>query len=207
MNVFQRLAKAMAEAKYVQKSGFNGFHKYSYAKESDYIEAVRPALLKQGLVVFPISQKTTKEGELTTIEMVFRFQNTEDPKDFFDVPSVGQGVDKGDKGAYKAMTGAKKYMISLAMLIEAGDDAEADETTDKRTETKKAYKPDDAGLGTIAAVGSTTAPTMPTTAKATSNESPTPTATPKASWRKAKPATAPTMVAPVGNGHTDGLEF
>lgn len=138
-NVHQRIAAVMQEVQYVQKTGFNGFHKYKYAKEADYINALRPALLKHGLLILPHSQKTTFTGELTTVEMEFKIVNVDDPTDSVIIPAVGQGADKGDKGAYKAQTGAKKYMISLGFLIETGDDAEADEndvSSPKKTATK-----------------------------------------------------------------------
>ncbi len=38
--------------------------------------------------------------------------------------AYGQGQDKGDKGVYKAATGAEKYFLLKTFLIATGDDAE-----------------------------------------------------------------------------------
>jgi hypothetical protein len=46
---------------------------------------------------------------------------------------VGYGSDKGDKGAYKASTGAFKYMLMRLFMVATGDDPEGDERTDQRT--------------------------------------------------------------------------
>jgi hypothetical protein len=44
------------------------------------------------------------------------------------VQTIGEGADSADKGAYKAMTGARKYAFRLLFNIPTGDDAERDET-------------------------------------------------------------------------------
>ena len=44
---------------------------------------------------------------------------------------VGTGADTGDKGVFKAMTGAEKYLLLKAFLISTGDDPEGDEKVDK----------------------------------------------------------------------------
>ncbi len=138
MNVFERIAAVMQEVGYVQKQGENTFHKYSYAKEADFVRAVRPSFLKHGLLMFPVTQSAEvihnedNGSYLTTTQVTFRFQNVEDKDDFIDIPVTGQGTDKGDKGCYKALTGAKKYALSLSLLMETGDDPEADASVDER---------------------------------------------------------------------------
>lgn len=145
MNVYQKLHAVMQQVGYVQKQGENVFHKYSYAREADVVRAVRPAFLEQGLLVFPVTQSTnvieSESGSfLTTVEMTFRVQNVDDKEDYIDMPVSGQGVDKGDKSVYKALTGAKKYMLALGLLIETGDDAEADASVDERAAATKTTK-------------------------------------------------------------------
>ena len=41
MNLVSKLAEVMKQVKYIQKTGYNSFHKYKYATESDVTEAVR----------------------------------------------------------------------------------------------------------------------------------------------------------------------
>lgn len=46
----------------------------------------------------------------------------------------GQGVDSGDKGIYKAITGANKYFIYKLLNLPTGDDPESGNQTDHKTE-------------------------------------------------------------------------
>lgn len=164
MNVYQRISAVMKEVKYIQKNGYNAFHKYKYASEADYIESLRPSLLKHGLIILPMSQKVSVQGELTTVEMEFKIVNVDDPTDFVVVPGVGQGMDKGDKGSYKATTGAKKYMLSLTFLVETGDDPEGDISVDKRAADKTAPKAETAPAKATEPVAAASTPaTIPAT--------------------------------------------
>jgi hypothetical protein len=59
---------------------------------------------------------------------------------------IGEGQDAGDKGPYKAMTGAQKYALMKTFMIPTGDDPEADEDVDKRnSEEQKDHQQDSAG--------------------------------------------------------------
>ena len=124
-NIHQKILAVMEGATYVQKTGYNNFHKYSYAKESDYLEAVRPLLIKEGLTVVPNITKQETVGDITHVQMTFTICNA-DNNEVLNVTMSGSGQDKGDKGVYKAITGAKKYFISTMFLIPTGDDAEDD---------------------------------------------------------------------------------
>lgn len=127
LNVHQRIAAVMADVSTVKKEGYNDFHKYAYAKESDYVEAIRPALLKHGLIVIPNLVSETKEGDLTRIVMEFEVINVDNPGDKIKTTIPAQGADKGDKGVYKAITGAKKYFVANTFLIATNDDPEDNE--------------------------------------------------------------------------------
>lgn len=144
-NIYQRIAAVMEEVKYVQKTGWNGFHKYKYAKEADYIEGIRPALLKHGLVVTPYTEWSQQNGELTTVLVRYTITNIDNPDEKVEVSMPGAGSDKGDKGVYKALTGSKKYFIGTTFLIETGDDAEADESVDARAAGKPNLAPVNSG--------------------------------------------------------------
>ena len=131
-NLAQKILSVMENVTSVQKKGYNDFQKYKYARESDYIEAIRPALIAHGVAVYPslVSMRTEplpKEGILTTVEMKFTLVNTDDTNDRQEIVIPGQGSDKGDKGVYKAITGAKKYFVANTFLIPTFDDPEASE--------------------------------------------------------------------------------
>jgi hypothetical protein len=57
----------------------------------------------------------------TVVVMVYRFAHAPTGS-FIDVPVSGEGADVGDKSANKALTGAYKYALRQALLIETGDD-------------------------------------------------------------------------------------
>jgi hypothetical protein len=131
-NVYQRIHAVMNEIGTIEKRGRNDFHKYDYATEADYVHALRPLLDKHGLVVIPqvnstnVSTPDEKGNILTTIDMSFWICNIDDPKEQVHVKVPAQGSDKGDKGVYKALTGAKKYFAALTFLVATGDDPEND---------------------------------------------------------------------------------
>lgn len=126
-----KLAEVMAEVGRVPKRGRNEFHKYDYATEADIVEAVRGALSARGVSLLPSVRQVLREGTLTTALMAFSFTDGETGETSTH-EWAGTGDDKGDKGLYKAMTGALKYFLLKTFLLPTGDDPEADEATDKR---------------------------------------------------------------------------
>lgn len=123
-----KLAKIMGEINNVEKNGENKFHGYRYAMEQDMLVAVRKRLSDAQIFVLTgitsVEVKdTAKDGFLTTIRTVHTFIDGE-TGETLEASSAGQGTDKGDKGIYKAITGATKYFISKNFLIPTGDDPE-----------------------------------------------------------------------------------
>ncbi|AUO79126.1 DNA single-strand annealing protein [Salinibacter phage M8CRM-1] len=136
----QKILNVVADVGYVEKSGRNDFHRYDYVTENDLLDAVRPGLAEQGVTVITgTSQQTVVETEnkkgdpefLTIVTTVHTFIDTETGAQITTY-SQGQGTDPGDKGAYKAVTGANKYFLYKTFMIAAGDDPEGDASTDKR---------------------------------------------------------------------------
>ena len=56
------------------------------------------------------------------IEVEYRFVNVDNPSEFIDITTYGDGVDSQDKAPGKAMTYADKYALLKAYKIETGDD-------------------------------------------------------------------------------------
>lgn len=124
-----KLARIMGEVTNVEKNGENKFHGYRYAMEQDMLVAVRKKLSDAGIFVTTSVRsveirETPKEGFLTTIITDHLFTDGETGEQLT-ATSAGQGTDKGDKGIYKAITGATKYFISKNFLIPTGDDPES----------------------------------------------------------------------------------
>ena len=165
--IYGRLAQILGYVHQIRKTGWNAFHKYKYAKESDIVEAVRPILaeygifLEQGLAFDaeqgivglqrlskPIRDKegnvTGTNENLTAVIIRSRFTWWNPVSKLVEVTEwqywPGYGDDPGDKGVYKALTGAAKYMIMKTFLISTGDDPEGDQNTDKRAAAEGAAR-------------------------------------------------------------------
>lgn len=129
-----KLAELYTVIERIPKRGWNDFHKYHYPLEADVADAMRTALARLNVVMLPncietkverYETSTGKKEWLTTLRYEFKFvdgESGESEKTSF----VGQGSDPGDKGAYKATTGAVKYAILKQALVPTGDDPEDD---------------------------------------------------------------------------------
>lgn len=153
-NVLKKLAAVMAENEYIQKTGKHptGF---KFLKESDLKRKVGKSFSDHGLVLVPcsatVSSYETIRGKdpsnprhetLTTVNLGFRIFDKE-TGEYVQGQMPGQGVDGGDKGVYKAITGAIKYILTSVLLIETGDDPEneAPEAPPPPKTTAKALPP------------------------------------------------------------------
>ena len=135
---------------YVQKDGKNEFHGYKYASEANLIAALRPALIDAGLVLIPSVTSVTQD-EYGNTHVMMNFTLMDDEGYTFTFSGAGSGNDRnkngvGDKGIYKAITGATKYALMKTFLLETGDDPEVvsdhDRGTVSQPETKaKPEKP------------------------------------------------------------------
>lgn len=140
MNLVTKLAEVMKQVKYIQKTGYNSFHKYKYATEADVNEKVREELAKLNVIMIPSVKSCINRTHLTssgkteyivTVEVEFTFFDG-DSEEKITLTSFGEGQDAGDKGVYKAITGAQKYALMKAFMIPTGDDPEADAGVDER---------------------------------------------------------------------------
>lgn len=137
-----KLAKILGEIGQVPKSGHNSFHNYDYVTENDLVYAVRKKLSEHLVFVFSSVEEQTirivedgdRKSALTEVTTLHTFVDGESGEQF-SVRSKGQGADVGDKGGYKAITGAMKYFLYKCFMIPTGDDPEADERTDVRGAT------------------------------------------------------------------------
>jgi hypothetical protein len=140
-NLSQKLVEIMAVIQRIEKKGWNDFHKYKYLREEDLVESLRAEFVSRGIILIPsvrgykhdirLKADGKVEGILTTVEMTFKFIDSDTGQtESFDW--AGTGDDKGDKGLYKAYTGAEKYFLMKTFLVPTGDDPEGDAKTDQR---------------------------------------------------------------------------
>ena len=132
--IYQKMHAIMSEVGVIEKDKTNSFQKYEYASEFAIKKHLQPLLVKHG-VLFNISivEQSVIEGKdskgqdkLTTLAK-FRYSFTSvDDAQQIEGEFFGQGQDAGDKGLYKAITGAIKYILTSSFLIPTGDDPESD---------------------------------------------------------------------------------
>ena len=145
-----KLAEVMAEVSRVPKRGHNDFQNYDYVMEADLSDAVREKLAERGVIVIPevISHTRGADDKVDTVMVKFTFHDSTSDKSL-SVTMPGSGYDKGDKGVYKAITGATKYFLMKTFLIPTGDDPESDTRTDRDAGEKAAKKIAEAKLQEI----------------------------------------------------------
>lgn len=150
-NIYEAILGVMEDVQYAQKTGkFDGGRtQYSYASEYDLLMALRPAMVKHGIVVFPenidnlsITQEERKQGGFQTrmsSTMQFRFTHAS-TETFFTATVSTAGIDVGDKYGFKANTGALKYALRMVFLLPTGDDPDA-QLSEEQEAGRAAEKP------------------------------------------------------------------
>ena len=137
LNLKQKLAEVRRRISYIQKRGHNERFNYSYVTAADIARAVGDALAELEVVVIPRLESISHENispnqdypdRLTRVVMTYTFMDVNSAEELT-VKMPGEGRDPGDKGPYKAMTGALKYALLQSFLIATGDDPE-DERAD-----------------------------------------------------------------------------
>lgn len=144
VNVIKKLHEVMKRIDRVPKNGYNSFHGYEYVTETDLVEKLRGILADVGLFVRTTILEVAKEMDLSRVKAQFDVIDVETGEYISEV-FWGEGQDKGDKGFYKAYTGAEKYFLMKTFLIPTGDDPEDDSKqpeagTIPASATKKATK-------------------------------------------------------------------
>ena len=133
MNIYEKLAAITAELSVVAKNLMVGEGRSSYKAvgEADVLAAVKPLEAKYKVYSYPLSRAVIDSDIITTkkdyngqesetskffmrVETVYRFVNTEEPNEFVDITTYGDGVDSNDKAPGKAMTYGDKYALLKA---------------------------------------------------------------------------------------------
>jgi len=129
MSIYKKILEVQKAVKTIKKNGHNKFHKYDYATEADVLE-VKQIMNDAGLIAYPsvVGHEVIQRGEnLQIIETVEYTIVDVDTGESVTARTLGAGEDKGDKGAYKAHTGASKYFLLKFFGVPTGDDPENDE--------------------------------------------------------------------------------
>lgn len=141
--IIRALNNVMQEIDYVQKQGKNDFHGYTYATEADVLARLRPSMVKHGLILIPsVAQvSSVDENGNTTVSVHYTLAHVSGAVWPQPIIGAGCGNDKnrngvGDKGLYKALTGANKYLLFKLFQIETGNDPEETSGDKNRQDAK-----------------------------------------------------------------------
>lgn len=153
LNIYQKLLCISNDLETVAKNLSVGVGKSSYKAvgEADVLRAVKPLEEEYGVYSYPVSRNivessviesvdfngNVKKQQFMRLEIVYRFVNTENPAEFVDITSYGDGIDSGDKATGKAMTYADKYALMKAYKIITGDDPDQHASEELRAKEAK----------------------------------------------------------------------
>lgn len=161
LNIYQRMLGATGKINRVAKNlkvNVTKTSSYKAVAEADVLEAVKPIEEEFGIYSYPVARKIIREEVLETvsvwdgkesrkqsqfmrIETTYRFVNVDEPSDFIEITTYGDGVDSQDKAPGKAMTYGDKYALLKAYKIQTGDDPDANASGEMRRKAKKADAP------------------------------------------------------------------
>ena len=150
MNIYQKMLQATAKIATVAKNlnvDTGAGRGYKAVGEADVLSAVKPIENELGIYSYPVSRRIVESGEMVStkeykgnvtetkrlylrVETVYRFVNVENPDEYIDITTYGDGVDTQDKAPGKAMTYADKYALLKAYKIRTGEDPDAEGSED-----------------------------------------------------------------------------
>lgn len=124
MNIYEKIAAIMQDVQYLAKDDHVKFGQTSYKalSEEKVTSIMRAELMKYKLVVFPIEQNASRTGNISHVDVKYRMVNVENPEEYIEIASAGDGADTQDKGSGKAMTYAFKYMWLRTFALPTGED-------------------------------------------------------------------------------------
>ena len=159
MNIYEKMLNITNEIKNVNKNLEVGVGKASYKAvgEADILKAVKELEYKYKVYSYPVDRniidkdilQTKKEynGQITEgnqlfmrLEVIYRFVNIENPEEFIDIKTYGDGIDTQDKAPGKAMTYADKYALMKAYKIITGEDPDQNPSPEKVKYNKQNVK-------------------------------------------------------------------
>src|ERR1035437_4598790 len=158
LNLRQKLIQVYNEIDHVEKAGRNEKQKYDFVRAADVLRSIRNAFAKFGIyaetnydLLGTYDIKTNSGGTMhtATVKASIRLLDA-DSDETLTISGLGDGADSGDKGIFKAQTGATKNALRNGTLLpDVADpyamDPEADQAVDNATDfsTSSRYQPQD----------------------------------------------------------------
>jgi hypothetical protein len=148
MNLIEKIANIMTQVEYLKKDDKVEFGKTTYKamSEEKVTMIMHKKLADNKIIVYPVKMDHRRDGIITHVDVIYRMVNAEDPNDFIEIASCGDGADTQDKGSGKAMTYAYKYMWLRTFAIPTGEDPDkiSSAEIDDKVAKEKAQKADEA---------------------------------------------------------------
>lgn len=153
LNIYQRMSLATDKIRRVAKNLTVQASKttsYKAVSETDILDAVKPVEVECGIYSYPYQrtildtqvletetqQGYTRKQMFMRIESTYRFINVDNPQEYIDITSYGDGIDSGDKLTGKAMTYCDKYALMKAYKISTGDDPDQNASEELKSASK-----------------------------------------------------------------------
>lgn len=133
----------------IAKDRSNDAQRFKFRGIDDVMNALAPLLVAHKLCILPrilsreCVERPNKSGGVllyTTVSAAFDFIGIEDGS-LYEVLTVGEAMDSGDKSTNKAMSAAMKYACLLAFCIPTEGDNDADATTHELASRTKTSPP------------------------------------------------------------------
>ncbi len=131
VGIYKKLHAVQLEVGRMSKTGRNTSQNYDYLTESDISETFKN-LFEKHRIFFTYSSsiaetRPSPTGKQLVTDVIINYQFIDlDSDEKHEGFAAGQGSDSTDKGVYKAITGAVKYIFMKTFLIPTGDDPERD---------------------------------------------------------------------------------
>lgn len=131
--LYSKINKVIVAMKRVAKNGRNTFHNYSYATESDLVDAIRDQIEDVALTLLPpvvlgfemVERPKSKGGTDYVARVTIQYSIADcETGEVQTAILVAEGSDSLDKAFYKAYSGGTKYFLMKTFLVSTGDDPE-----------------------------------------------------------------------------------
>lgn len=127
-NIHVRMIRAQAAARALEKTQPTGdgaqFLRNGYISHDTVTHEARRLLTMHGIHFQPYIKSHSQEGNRTIVEMEGVFTNVDKPEEKLIFLGFGYGIDSSDKGPGKALSYAKKMVLSQALLLNTHEDIE-----------------------------------------------------------------------------------
>lgn len=126
-NIYDKILAVMESVRYLSKDIEVQYKTTGYKalSEAKVTSIMREQMMSQRLVMFPVEMYSSRDGQISHVDVKYRIVNADNPEESIEVVSCGDGFDTQDKGAGKAMTYALKYAWLRTFAIPTGDETDA----------------------------------------------------------------------------------